>query len=69
MKKGQEVYVKRDRLYGHKQYKYQRGNVEEIYTHYILVSFKFKNGNSYKEGFFRYELNKKGDLGENACIY
>ena len=69
MKKGQEICVKRDRFYGHKEYKYQIGIVDEIYSHYILVRFEFENGNSYKEGFFKYELIKKEDLSSNACIY
>lgn len=69
MKIGKEVYVKRDKMYGERQHRYQKGKVCAIYAHYILVDFKCKNGNSYKESFFEYELNRKEDLSSNACIY
>ena len=70
MEIGKEVFVKRDKMYGERQYRYQKGKVYAIYAHYILVEFRYDNGNSYKESFFEYELiNGEEDLGKNACIY
>lgn len=69
MEIGKEVCVIRDKLYGEQRHRYQKGVVCAIYTHHILVEFKYDNGSSYKESFFKYELIKEEDLGKNACIY
>ena len=69
MEIGEEVYIKRFKIYGEHAHTYQRGKIYKIYKNYILVEFKYNNGNSYKESFFKHELIKKEDLKKDACIY
>ena len=69
MKIGEEICVKRDKIYGERAFKYQAGVICGIYRHHILVEFRYANGNSYKESFYEYELTKREEMSENAYIY
>lgn len=69
MKNGQRVYVKRKKVYGEGKSIYQEGTIERIYRHHILVKFEYKNGNSFMESFFEYELKKEEETKEDEGIY
>ncbi len=68
MKKGEEVYVQRDKIYGENKYRYQLGRYEKEYSHHILVIFDTKSGESYRESFLKHEVYKKGEV-KNESIY
>lgn len=53
MEKGEKVYIKIKNIHKDKECKYQEGEIEGVYTHHILVRFKYSNGNSYLESFFQ----------------
>lgn len=68
MKKGESICVKRDKIYGKDQFRYQRGTIEDIYTHHILVRFEYENGNSFRESFFKYEILGIGEVKDDSIF-
>lgn len=56
MEKGENIYVKRDKIYGEDRFRYQEGIIDGIYPHHILVEFRCKNGKKFRESFFKYEI-------------
>lgn len=68
MEIGEEVCVKRDKIYGEGKFRYQEGVIENIYTHHILVRFEYENGNSFRESFFRYEVLGIGDVRDDSIF-
>ena len=69
MKIGDIVYARRWKVYGANIYMFQKGKVIGIYPSHILVEFRFKNGNSYKESFKEYQLKIEEELRENDHVY
>lgn len=68
MEIGEEVCVKRDKIYGEGKFRYQEGVIENIYTHHILVRFEYENGNSFRESFFKYEVLGIGDVRDDSIF-
>lgn len=66
---GEEIYIKREKIYGEEKIMYQKGEVIGIYSSYILVKFRCNNGSYYKEAFTEGEIKKEGELEENGYIY
>ncbi len=69
MEKGKEICVKRDRIYGETKYRYQKGIIEGVYRHHILVKFICNGGNSYKESFFEHEIIEIEEVEDGENIY
>ena len=69
MEIGEKVCIKRSKSYGNKKRIYQEGEIIKKYENYLLVEFKCKNGESYKEGIKERDLKKREELGENEYIY
>ena len=69
MEKGEEVYIKRDVIYGEGEFRYQRGMIVGKYSNHILVEFKCSNGNSFKESFRESEIYKRKEIERGGEIY
>lgn len=68
MEIGKKICVKRDKVYGEGKFRYQEGTIVGEYTHHTLVKFKYENGNSFRESFFKYEILSKGDIKDESIF-